>query len=140
VKSAVIGAGLILAACADVLVLDSEATLSLPERIFGVISGHAHLSPWIGAGGAAVATLTGEPIDPHTFSYGGVIVVSSAEVNVEAERLAQSVAQNDPLLMQSIKSGWLESRRAIAGAYRTEIEHTITLDLVNFSLPMSPEK
>ncbi len=138
VKSAAIGAGLILAACSDVLVLDSEATLSLPERKVGVIAGYAHLSPWIGAG-AALATLTGKPIDPHAFASGGAVVVSSAEVDIEAQRLAQSIAESDPVLMQSTKSGWLESRREIARAYTAEINQTIALGLMDFSLPMSPE-
>ena len=139
VKSAAIGAGLILATCADVLVLDSEATLSLPEREFGVIAGFAHLSPWIG-GRATSATLTGEPIDVQTFVRGGAIVVSSTEVDLEAERIAQSIAQNHQILSQSIKSGRLESRKSVARAYRTEIEQTITLGLMDFSVPMSPEK
>ena len=140
VKSAAVGAGLILASCADVLVLDTEATLSLPERNFGVVAGYAHLSKWISPGGAAVATLTGEPINPRAFIHGGAIIVASAEVDVEAERLARSIAQNDSALTRSIKSEWLESRRAVARDYMAEIDNTITLGLVNFSLPMSPEK
>lgn len=139
-KSAAIGAGLILAACADVLVLDSEATLTLPERKFGVIAGHAHLAQWVGAGGAALAVLTGEPINPRAFIHGGAIVISHAEVDSEAERVAQSIAESNPALMQSTKFGWLDSRKVLARDYATEMQRTISLGLMDFSPPMSLEK
>jgi len=139
VKNAAIGAGLILAACADVLVLDAEATLMLPERKFGVIAGHAHISQWIGLG-AALATLTGEPIEPNTFTHGGAVVRSHTEVDPEAERLARSIAESDPVLMRSTKFGWLDARRAIARDYAAEMNRTISLGLLDFSLPTSPEK
>lgn len=74
------------------------------------------------------------------FIHGGAIIVASAEVDVEAERLARSISQNDSALTRSIKSGWLESRRAVARGYMAEIDNTVTLGLVNFSLPESPEK
>jgi enoyl-CoA hydratase len=137
-ESAAIGAGLILAACADILVLDSQASLILPERKFGVIAGYAHLAQWIGAG-AKNATLTGEPIVPSTFAYGGALVIPRAEVDARAQQIVQSMADSNSLLMQATKSGWMQSRREIARDYTAEIEQTISLGLMNFSLPMSPE-
>lgn len=138
VKSAAIGAGLILASCADVLVLDADATLSLPERKYGVISGFAHLSTWIGMGTAA-AVLTGDPINTQTFQNAGALVVPTNAVDHEAERIAQSIADSDPEFIRSTKSEWAQSRQEIARAYLKEIERTIELGSMNFSLPMSAD-
>ena len=138
VKSAAIGAGLILALCADVLVLDADATLSLPERKFGVISGYAHLSQWVGRG-AAQAVLTGEHIDAHALIAGGAIVVPTEKVDAEAERLAQSIASSDPAFIKATKSSWLNERKLVADAYRREIELTIDQGAMDFSLPKATD-
>jgi enoyl-CoA hydratase len=136
VKSAAIGAGLILALAADILVIDEQATLSLPERKFGVISGYAHLDHWLGHA-AISAVLTGDPIDPQTFAHSGGIVVPHDQVDAEAERIALSIATSDPSFMLSTKSGWCYTRNSLAQAYLSEIEQTISQGRMNFSLPRS---
>lgn len=138
VKGAAIGAGFILALSADVLVLDADATLSLPELKFGVISGYAHLSQWVGQG-AAQAVLTGDHIDAHALISGGAIVIPTNEVDAEAERLANSIAESAPSFIKATKSSWMNERKLVADAYRQEIELTIDQGSMNFSLPMSAD-
>lgn len=135
VKSAAIGAGLILALTADILVLDEEATLSLPERKFGVISGYAHLSQWVGRA-AATAVLTGEPFDPHSLQHHGAILLPRDEVDAEATRIACLIADSDPNFIVATKSGWSATRESVANDYLAEIEQTISQGSMNFSLPM----
>lgn len=136
VKSAAIGAGLILALTADILVIDEQATLSLPERKFGVISGYAHLAQWLGRA-ATAAILTGDPIDPQTFAHSGGIVLPRDQVDAEAERIALSIATSDPSFIVATKSGWSNTRNSVAHAYLSEIEQTISQASMNFSLPAS---
>jgi len=136
VKSAAIGAGLILALAADILVIDEQATLSLPERKFGVISGYAHLAHWLGHA-AIPAVLTGDPINPQIFAHSGGIVVPHDHVDAEAERIALSIATSDPSFVLATKSGWCDTRNSVAQAYLSEIEQTISQGRMNFSLPRS---
>lgn len=138
VKSAAIGAGLILALTADILVIDEQATLSLPERKFGVISGYAHLAQWLGRA-AAVGVLTGDPIDPQSFVPGGGILMPHDQVDAEAERIALSIATSNPSFIVATKSMWSHTRASVAQAYLAEIEQTISQGSMNFSLPMSAD-
>ena len=138
VKAAAIGAGLILALSADVLVLDADATLSLPERKFGVISGYAHLSQWVGRG-AAQPVLTSEHIDAHALIAGGAIVVPTDDVDAEAARLAETIASSDPTFIKATKASWINERKLVADAYRREIELTIEQGAMNFSLPKATD-
>jgi enoyl-CoA hydratase/carnithine racemase len=133
VRSAAIGAGLILASCADILVVDSDATLSVPGRKYGVISGYAHLLPWIGAN-ARTAVLTGQPIETQALLSGGAIVVPSEIVDFEAKRVAESISEVDPQFICALKSGWHDSRKEIARSYLREIEQTIELGSMDFNL------
>ena len=138
VKSAAIGAGLILALTADILVLDEEATLSLPEQKFGVISGYSHLAQWLGR--AAIAkVLTGDPIDPQAFVNPGGILLPNDQVDSQADRIARSIATGDPSFVLATKSGWANSRESVAQAYLGEIEQTISQGSMNFNLSRSAD-
>jgi enoyl-CoA hydratase len=133
VRSTAIGAGLILALCADILVVDSDATLSVPGRKYGVISGYAHLLPWIGSI-ARTAVLTGQPIETQAFLSGGAIVVPTEIVDLEAKRVAESIAEVNPQFICALKSGWNDARNEIARSYLREIEQTIELGSMDFNL------
>lgn len=133
VKSAAIGAGLILALTADILVIDEHATLSLPERKFGVISGYSHLAQWLGRA-AIAAVLTGDPIDPQAFVHRGGILMPNDQVDAEADRIARSIATDDPSFVVATKSGWSNSRESVAQSYLAEIEQTISQGSMNFNL------
>jgi enoyl-CoA hydratase len=134
VKYAAIGAGLIMALAADILVIDEQATLSLPERKFGVMSGYAHLARWLGSA-ATAAVLTGDPINPQIFAHSGGIVVPHDQVDAEAERIALSIATSDPSFLLATKSGWSDTRNSVADAYLSEIEQTILQGKMDFNLP-----
>lgn len=136
VKTAAIGAGLILALTADILVLDEQATLSLPERQFGVISGYSHLAQWLGRS-AIAAVLTGDVIDPQAFSHRGGILIPNERVDAEAERIAQSIATADPNFVIATKSGWSNTGELVAQAYLREIDQTISQGSMNFNLSRS---
>jgi enoyl-CoA hydratase len=138
VKSAAIGAGLILALTADILVIDEQTILSLPERKFGVISGYSHLAQWLGRT-AIAAVLTGDPIDPQAFANRGGILLPNDEVDAEAERIARSIATDDPSFVVATKSGWSSSRESVAHAYLEEIEQTISQGSMNFDLSRSTD-
>jgi len=138
VESAAIGAGLIIASCADVLVLDSTATLSLPELKFGVITGYAHLQRWLGAG-AEGAVLTGEPIPVQLFEAHGAILVPHGEADRQGSKFAEMISETDPDLNRATKLEWLQYRKVTAASYLEEIERTIIAGNMDFSLPMSTD-
>jgi enoyl-CoA hydratase len=138
VKSAAIGAGLILALTADILVIDEQATLSLPERKFGVISGYSHLAQWLGRA-AVAAVLTGDPIDPEAFVDRGGILLPNDQVDAEAARIARSIATDNPSFVVATKSGWANSRESVAQAYLEEIKQTISQGSMNFNLSRSAD-
>lgn len=138
VHSAAIGAGLILASSADILVIDSTATLSLPERKFGVLSGYAHLHRWLGSA-AAGAVLTGEPIPVQLLESHGAILVAHREIGLQGSKIANLVSDTKPHINRAIKQEWMADRSEIAKSYLDEIEQTINLGEMDFSLPMSTD-
>lgn len=138
VHSAAIGAGLILASSADILVIDSTAILSLPERKFGVLSGYAHLHRWLGTA-AAGAVLTGEPIPVQLLESHGAILVAHKEIDLQGSKIAKLVSETEPHISRAIKLEWMPDRGEIAKSYLDEIEKTINLGAMDFSLPMSTD-
>lgn len=138
VHSAAIGAGLILASSADILVIDSTATLSLPERKFGVLSGYAHLHRWLGSA-AAGAVLTGEPIPVQLLESHGATLVAHREIGLQGSKIANLVSDTKPHINRAIKQEWMADRSEIAKSYLDEIEQTINLGEMDFSLPMSTD-
>lgn len=130
-----IGAGLILAASADLLVVDRAARLTLPELEYGVVAGAAHLSRWLGAPAAERALLTGDVIEPHHLEPSGATIVSAAQVDRTARELAEQQALRDPSLARMAKSVMARDRLILAKRYRSEIGATIAAGLTKFTPP-----
>lgn len=130
-----IGAGLILAASADLLVVDEAARVSLPELDYGVVAGAAHLSRWLGGPAAERAMLTGEAIEPRRFESSGATIVGAAHVEAIAGELAEQQTRRDPAVARMAKSVMARDRLTLAERYRSEIRATIAAGLVDFTTP-----
>lgn len=130
-----IGAGLILATSADLMVLDETAQLILPELEYGVVAGAAHLSRWLGAPVAERALLTGEAIEPQRFEPSGATIVSADHVANTAAEIAEQQAQRDPVLARMAKAVMARDRLTLAERYRSEIRATIAAGRTDFSPP-----
>ena len=130
-----IGAGLILATSADLLVVDDSAHLTLPELQYGVMAGAAHLARWLGAPASERAVLTGEPIEPASFAPAGAKVVDAAQVERTATELAEQQAQRGVSIARMATTVLARDRLTLAERYRSEIRATIAAGLTNFTPP-----
>lgn len=130
-----IGAGLILATSADLLVVDEAAQLTLPELDYGVVAGAAHLSRWLGAPGAERALMTGEAIEPRRFAPSGATIIDAEKVETTAAQLAEDQARRDPALARLVKAISARDRLTLAERYRSEIRATIAAGLTDFTPP-----
>ena len=128
-----IGAGLILATSADLLVLDEAAQLSLPELKYGVAAGAAHVSRWIGATAGQRAFLTGVPIEPSALARAGATIVSGSQVAPTARAIAEQQASYGASTARMAKSIAARERLTLAERYRSEIRTTIAARLMDFS-------
>lgn len=128
-----IGAGLILATSADLLVLDESARVWLPELDYGVTAGAAHVSRWLGEPAAQRALLTGAPIQPREFAHAGAEVVPGQELAGVARSLAVSLAQRGAPTARMAKAAAIDARRVLAERYRNEIQTTIAAGITDFS-------
>jgi len=132
-----IGAGLILATSADLLVVDESAHLTLPELQYGVVAGAAHLSRWLGAPASERALLSGEPIEPASFAPRGAKVVDAAQVESVATALAEQQAQRDASIARMATMVSARDRLTLAERYRSEIRMTIASGLTDFTPPLT---
>ena len=128
VQGAAVGAGALLAACADVLVLGEEARLSLPELTLGMPLGGAvaaRLLPWPVV---RRMMLTGEVVDAsEVAAHGSTPVVASAKLVVETERQVRRLLDLDPRAVSLARQSWGEGERARAAEqYREEVAATLT--------------
>lgn len=62
VQGSAIGTGLILAACADVMVVEGDARLQLPEVPLGMLGGAGHLLRWLPPATVRHMVLLGTPV------------------------------------------------------------------------------
>lgn len=135
VRRFAIGAGLILATSADVLIVDEDARLALPELQYGVIAGAAHISRWLGGPTAQRALLTGDTIDPQHFASAGAFVVPDSQVEEIAHAFATTMAARGASLNRLAKSPQAQARDALAQQYRAEIHATLAAGTIDFSPP-----
>lgn len=135
VRRFAIGAGLILATSADLLVVDEDARLLLPELQYGVVAGAAHVARWLGGPRAEKALMTGEPIDPREFAPHGAAVVPGSRVDDTARELAQSLAARGSSVNRLAKAPLAHERNALAQQYRDEIRTTLAAGTIDFSPP-----
>lgn len=132
VHGAAIGAGLILAASADVLVVSDDAHLTLPEIAYGVVAGYAHLAPIIGSSAARAAVLTGDPIAIADLDC---YVLPASDVHDFAHGITQRIAKHSPDIARLSRASWAADKTDIARRYREELHLTLTGGQLDFTSP-----
>ena len=128
VQGPAVGAGALLAACADVLVLGEDARLSLPELAMGMPLGGAvaaRLLPWRLV---RRMMLTGYVVDAGELAaHGSCAVVARAELAAATDREVRRLLDRDPLAVSIARQGWGErERERAAEQYRAEVAATLT--------------
>jgi enoyl-CoA hydratase len=102
------GGGLELAVCCDLVVVEANARLALPEIKLGVFPGSGgtvRVTRRIGEGRAKDMMYFGEPIDPETALAWGLInrVVPPGEALIVAGRMAATLAERPNKALQLCK-------------------------------------
>ena len=99
VNGPAIGAGLVIAACADIIFAAETAWFSVPEIKAGVLSGGRHLQRLVGPYKARRMFFSGEPVMPQELYRLGAVeaVVPLAELATTARAMALSIAKNSPI-------------------------------------------
>jgi enoyl-CoA hydratase/carnithine racemase len=103
-----LGFGFELALMSDIRVAATDAVFALPEAQVGVAidaGGDLRLAHEVGTGWAKLLALTGRRIDAATAERLGIVqhVVAPDELEATALGIAQEIAANAPLAVQSIK-------------------------------------
>jgi len=103
-----LGFGFELALMCDIRICADDAVFALPEAQVGVsidAGGDLRLSHEVGAGWAKLLSLTGRRIDAATAERLGIFqeVTTFEELRATALTMAQEIAKNAPLAVQSIK-------------------------------------
>ncbi len=128
VNGGAIGAGVVLIACCDLVVLAEEAWISLPEINVGVLGGYRHTQRLVGAHKARELAFTGRRCPaPEIFSHGGAVdVVPGADLAGRTRALADDLATKSPLALRMAKQSMdrVEDLPMDEG-YRLEQDYTI---------------
>ncbi len=121
------GAGMAIAACADVIVAAQEATFAIPEIKVGVIGASGFLALIVPEKVARYMSLTGRPISAQQVKdYGGVhSVVPAEKVLDEAMAIARDIAGNAPTGVRYFKEAMNINHDAkLVEKYATESGYT----------------
>lgn len=99
INGAAIGAGLMLAACCDVLIASEMATFSVPEIKVGVLGGGRYLQRLVGPYKTRRMFFTGDPVPAAEFYRLGAVeaVVPPARLIAAARELADDIARKSPI-------------------------------------------
>jgi enoyl-CoA hydratase len=127
VHGKVIGAGVALVACCDLVVASTEASFALTEINVGVLGGVRHAQRLVGPFLAKRMFLTGEFIDAdEIYRRGGIEqVVEPSELLGTALALAAKIVAKSPIAVRLAKesANRVESMPLLEG-YRTEQDYT----------------
>lgn len=99
INGAAIGAGLVLAACCDMLIASEKASFSVPEIKAGVLGGGRHLQRLVGTHKARKMYFTGDPVSAQELYRLGAVetVVPPAQLMEAALELAANIARKSPI-------------------------------------------
>jgi enoyl-CoA hydratase/carnithine racemase len=108
VRGLAFGGGLELAVCCDIIVVEENVRLALPEIKLGVFPGSGgtvRVTRRIGEGRAKEMMFTGEPIDARTALAWGLVnrVVPKGEALAAAQALARQLAERPNRALQACK-------------------------------------
>lgn len=133
VNGAVIGAGAILATCADIIIASEDAYFSIPEINIGVVGGGKGLTKILPSQKVRTLALTGESITAmEVEKYGGVEkVVEENKLEEETIKLAKNLTEKGGMALRKWKESLLltESVGFLEGFY---IEQSLSQDLNAF--------
>jgi 2-(1,2-epoxy-1,2-dihydrophenyl)acetyl-CoA isomerase len=125
------GAGMNLALAADIRIAAEEATFGenfARVGLFPDFGGTWFLPQLVGPAVAAELFYTGEMIDAPTALRLGIVnrVVPAAQLQVEANSLAQKIAQGPPVAIRAVKRALFGSEKAaLARALEHEVQEQI---------------
>lgn len=123
-----LGAGMAMAACADVVIAADDALFGIPEIKVGVIGAAMFLDLLVPEKVVRYMSLTGEPISSSEVAqYGGIHKITSAnEVLAEAVKVAKTMQQNSPTALRYFKKAMnLNYDAKLVDKYATESEFSV---------------
>lgn len=127
VNGRAIGAGLVLAACCDMIIAADHVTFSVPEIKAGVLGGARHLQRMVGPFKTRKMFFTGEPETAQEFYRLGAVeaVVPSDKLLETAQELAASIARNSPIGLRLGKESLIRVEDLpVREGYRIEQDYT----------------
>jgi enoyl-CoA hydratase len=130
VDHAVIGGGVALVACCDVIVASDRATFALTEINMGLLGASAHLVRLVGSFRAREMFLTGRAASAAELAAAGAIarVVPVDELEDAAMEYARSLAAKSPLALRLAKDSMNRTEYLpFDEAYRIEQDYTARL-------------
>lgn len=119
------GAGMAMAACADVIIAADDALFAIPEIKVGVIGAAPFLELIVPEKVVRYLSLTGEPISAQDIAhYGGIHkIVSRENVLEEAMKVAKAMLKNSPSSLRYFKEAMNINQNArLAEKYAVETE------------------
>ncbi len=127
-QGAAIGAGALLAACADLLVLAEDAWLRLPELRLGLPLGAAVASRLLPGPQVRRMMLDGSDLPAAEVArHGGARLVPRGGLEAAAERAVAGLRGLDRPALLAARALWGDDERARTGrAYRAEVEAAVT--------------
>ena len=105
INGAALGAGLAIAASADILIASEKATIGLPEIDVGLLGGCSHAQRLFGHATLRLMALTGYRVPANEMYRLGVVVALSAPENLiaDAMQIAGNIASKSPLSVKLSK-------------------------------------
>lgn len=130
VNGAAIGAGCVLALCADIILVSDNAFLSMTEVDVGLAGGVRHVMRHFGQSDARLMIYTARRITgPELFRMNVASACLAPDALLpEAHRIAAEIAQKVPLAIRAAKRGFgLTEDLPLAQGYRYEQSNTVAL-------------
>ena len=105
VNGPAIGAGVVVASCADIIIASEMATFSLPEILVGVMGGTRHMARLVSDKVVRYLALTGRKVEASYLErFGGIHRVTKPDDLLHATfSLADDIARNSPLATRLMK-------------------------------------
>lgn len=127
VHSHAFGAGMAIAACADILIASEDTQFAIPEIKVGVIGASGFLALLVPEKVVRYMSLSGNPISAQKVQeYGGVHkVVPTAQVFDTALEVARDLCKRSPTALKYFKAAMNANQDArLVEKYATEAEYT----------------
>ena len=105
VNGPAIGAGVVVASCADIIIASETATFSLPEILVGVMGGTRHMARLVPDKIVRYLALTGRKVEARYLErFGGIHQITTSEALLPAAlALADDIAKNSPSATRLMK-------------------------------------